>query len=171
MLRLLITSLIMLSSLTAWGQAGNDGGPHEFNFFMGNVLPNGVDGAEEIFSLSGLRYSMAMSEEGQGFYEFGGVFGNGDGVRWQGAFASLRMNVPVETMVGFAYLGLDYTNYETSTTSKTQTGGGHVGGGLMTLIGGNCSMRFDMKLNSKPGTSLYFSLGLSFELGGDGAGQ
>ena len=117
---------------------------------MGNVLPNGVDGADEIFPLSGLRYSIAMDEEGYGYYEFGGVFGNGEGVRWQGAFASLRMDVPVETLVGFAYLGLDFTSYEGNGTAKQQRGGGHVGGGLMTLIGGNCSMRFDMKLNSKP---------------------
>ena len=171
MLRQVLFILVFISSLTAWGQAGNDGGPHEFNIFMGNVLPNGIDGADEIFPLSGLRYSIAMSEEAVGFYEFGGVFGNGEGVSWQGVFASLRMDVPVETLVGFAYLGLDFTNYEGNGTEEQQRGGGHVGGGLMTLIGGNASVRFDMKLNTKPGTSLYFSLGLSFELGGGDANQ
>lgn len=171
MVRKLLLIFITLTSLTAWGQAGNDGGPHELHLFMGNVLPNGVDGADEIFPLSGIRYSIAMSEDSMGYYELGGVFGNGEGVSWQGAFASLRMDVPVETLVGFAYLGLDFTNYEGNGTEEQQRGGGHVGGGMMTLIGGNCSVRFDMKLNSKPGTSLFFSLGLSFELGGEEAGQ
>ena len=136
---------------------------------MGNMLPNGIDGADEIFPLSGLRYSLPMGESGVGHYELGGLFGNGEGVRWQGAFASLRMNVPVETLLGFAYLGLDFTNYEGSGGEKEQRGGAHLGGGLMTLIGGNASLRFDMKLNSKPGTSLYFSLGFSFTLGGEDA--
>ena len=133
MLRLLITALITLSSLTAWAQAEKDGGPHEFNFFVGNVLPHGIDGANEIFSLSGLRYSIAMGEDSKGYYEFGGLFGNGQGVSWKGGFASLRMDVPVETLVGFAYIGLDFTSYETTTTGKNQRGGGHVGGGLSRL--------------------------------------
>lgn len=162
--------LVFFGLSSAWAQEGGGDGPHELNVFMGNVLPNGIDGAEEIFPLSGLRYSVSMDEKGIGFYEFGGVFGNGEGVEWQGAFASLRMNVPVETLVGFAYVGLDFTRFSTPTEDTQQRGGGHLGGGLMTLIGGNCSLRFDMKLNSKPGTSLYFSLGLSFELGGDGPG-
>lgn len=156
---------VMLSSATySFAQApeGKRGGLNQFSIFTGKVLPNGVDGAPEIFSLTGLRYSRAFSDKGSGYWEVGGLAGNGSGVEWTGLFASLRMDVPVETLIGFAYLGLDYTRYSGVGVDSDQSGGAHVGGGLMSLIGGDTYFRFDMKLNSKPGTSLLFTLGLTF---------
>jgi hypothetical protein len=45
-----------------------------------------------------------------------------------------------------------------------------VGGGLMSQMGSSSWVRFDMRINSKPGTSLYFALGLVFDFDGFGGG-
>jgi hypothetical protein len=140
--------------------------PSQVGAFIGNLLPNGVDGVNEITPLWGFRYSHPV---GRGAYaEGGGIFGNSKGVMWQGAFASMRMDIPVETLVATAMIGLDFTRYSGEGTKAKNTGGGHAGGGLMSEIGDGSWIRFDMKLNSKPGTSLYFALGLMFELGSSG---
>lgn len=160
----ILIMFIALGGQHSNAQADGAGGGirNEFGIFSGRVLPNGVDGAEDIFTLSGVRYSRAFSSSGHGFWEIGGVFGNSLGVEWKGAFASLRMDIPIETLVGFTYIGGDYTQYTGVGTEEIKKGGGHVGGGIMSNIGGSTHFRFDMKLNSKPGTSLLFALGLSW---------
>jgi hypothetical protein len=138
-------------------------GTSMIGLFTGRILPKNIDGADEIFSLSGVRYSLPLSKTG--FVDGGAIFGNGEGVKWQGAFLGLSMLIPVETLIGHAGLGLDMTRYETTTTESKNIGGAHFIGGIMAKIGGNCLARFDMKMNSKPGSSLYFAIGLTFELG------
>lgn len=162
-----LVSLLALAPSSAWAQAeSNDSRPPQVGAFIGNLLPNGVDGVDEITPLWGVRYSHGLGRSS--FVEGGGIFGHSEGVKWQGAFVSLRMDIPVETLVATTYIGMDFTRYESATKTTSNQGGGHVGGGLMSLIGGSSWVRFDMKLNSKPGTSLYFALGLVFELGGSG---
>lgn len=112
---------------------------------------------------------MNLGKDPHAFVEFGGVGGNSSGVNWQNAFTSIRMDVPIETLVAMAYVGIDYTRYEPEGFDTEQAFGGHVGGGLMSLVGGDSYVRFDMKLNSGPGTSLFFSLGLMFQFGGAAA--
>ncbi len=150
-----------LSLSAVYAQEGaSTGAPSQVGVFLGNMLPNNVPGMDEITPLWGFRYSHPLGS--MVYAEGGGVFSHSNGVDWKGAFASLRMDVPLETMIAMAYLGLDYTNYSGEGQKTTNKGGGHAGGGVMSLIGGNIYMRFDMKLNSQPGTSLYFALGLSY---------
>lgn len=160
----LFLSLMVSCLPTAFAQDSKDAGPSQLGAFVGNLLPNGVPGVEEITPLWGIRYSYPLAK--MVYAEGGGIFGNSGGVKWQSAFASLRMDIPLETLVAFAMLGLDVTRYEVAPEEPSNIGGGHAGGGLMSQIGGNVWARFDMKLNSKPGTSLYFALGIVFELGG-----
>lgn len=156
--------LITLSSVSSFAQSAVSSNSQEVGAFVGNLLPNGVPGLDEIMPLWGLRYSHPL---GTGVYaEGGGIFGHSHGVLWQGAFTSLRMDIPLETMIAFALIGLDVTRLKPSDDDALIKGGGHAGGGLMSQIGGNVWARFDMKLNSQPGTSLYFSLGIAFTLGG-----
>jgi hypothetical protein len=115
-----------------------------------------------------MRYSHPFGK--LAYAEFGSLFGHSKGVDWKGAFVDLRMDIPIETMTAFTYVGMDFTRYSTETHETSNEGGGHVGGGLMSLIGGSSWVRFDMKLNSKPGTSLYFALGLVFDFDGFGGG-
>lgn len=166
---ILIHVLIVISAVfsvsNSFAQENKDAGPSQIGAFVGNMLPNGVPGVQEITPLWGLRYSYPF---GSGvFGEGGGIFGHSQGVTWRSAFASLRMDIPLETLTAFAIIGLDMTRYESTTQHAVNKGGGHAGGGLMSKIGGNISARFDMKLNSKPGTSLYFALGLVYEFGGE----
>jgi hypothetical protein len=166
---LCLTFILLGFSSGAFAQDGSGGGNiSQLHLFIGKALPSGIDNVEEIFSLGGLRYSMNLGSDPHSFAEFGGVGGNSSGVKWQNAFASVRMDVPIETLIALAYVGIDYTRYEPETEKAKQAFGGHVGGGLMSLIGGESYVRFDMKLNSGPGTSLFFSLGLMFQFGATG---
>lgn len=148
----------MCAVALAQDPSSSSGAQRQAGAFIGNMLPNNVPGVDEITPLWGLRYSHPLAKFV--YIEGGTVFGHSNGVDWKGAFASARMDVPLETMIGMAYLGFDYTNYSGEGQKTTNKGGGHVGGGLLSLIGGKTSARFDMKLNSQPGTSLYFSIGL-----------
>ncbi len=160
---LLFLSLIVFGH-SAFAQEGKDAGPSQIGAFVGNLLPNGVPGVPEITPLWGIRYSHPLAE--MLYAEGGGIFGHSAGVTWRSAFTSLRMDIPLETLVAFAIIGLDFTRYESQTQDAINKGGMHAGGGLMSQIGGSVWARFDMKLNSQPGTSLYFALGIVFELGG-----
>ncbi len=163
---LLIFGLFLSS---AHAQEGSDAGASQIGAYVGNTLPNGIDGAEEIFPLWGLRYSHALSQNG--FADLSTFAGNSEGVEWQGISIGASMQIPVETLIGHAGVGIDFTRYSTVEQETTNAVGGHFVGGVLMPIGGNVYSRFDMKLNSKPGTSLYFALGLVFALGGGEPGQ
>jgi hypothetical protein len=169
--RIFIFMVLCGTSAHVWAQAGGNSSskPEQFGAFIGNTLPHGIPGADEIFPLWGVRYSHNMSK--LAYAEFGGMFGHSKGVTWQGVFADLRMDIPIETLIAVTYIGLDMTRFSTETHPKSvNQGGGHAGGGLMSQIGSSSWVRFDMKLNSKPGTSLYFALGLVFDFDGFGGG-
>jgi len=156
-----VTFFGLIQGQKCLAQDGGSGGlTNELGVFIGRVLPNGVDGAPEIFSLSGLRYSRAFSPASNSFWEVGGTFGDSRGVEWTSLFASLRMDIPIETFVALAYLGGDFTRYSSVDQPQTDEGGAHLGGGLMSNLGGATWWRFDMKLTSKPGTTLFFGLTL-----------
>lgn len=162
---LVFAALVFASG--AFAQGTESEGISQFGAYVGNTLPNGIDGAEEIFPLWGIRYAHAIGPAS--FIDFSTFAGHSEGVEWTGAAVGISMQAPVETLIGHAGIGLDYTRYSTSTSETKNTGGGHFIGGILSPIGGNVLARFDMKLNTKPGTSLYFAIGLVFALdGGDG---
>ncbi len=157
----------------AGGDAGGETvkGRHQAGVFLARLLPNGVSDEDEILPLTGMRYSYPLS--GGNFIDLSGVTGSGDGVKWMGAGLGISMHVPIETLIGHAGLGVDYTRYETSTDSAQNELGVHFVGGVMAHIGRTMLARFDMKLGSKPGTYLVFAVGVVFEFGaagGDAAG-
>jgi len=165
----ILTSMLYLSLAQAQEDA-DSAGVAQFGAFVGNTLPNGIDGAEEIFPLWGARYSHPVSKTG--FVDISAFAGNSEGVDWKALAAGISMQIPIETLIGHVGIGLDYTRYSTSEVETTNEAGAHFIGGAMTSIGGNVLARFDMKLNSKPGTSLYFAVGFVFALGGgDGAAE
>lgn len=161
-MKFILSIFIIFFGSLAQAQGNDEDSLPQFGAYIGNLLPNNVDDVEEIITLWGLRYSHPFTR--RGYYEFGGTFGNSVGVTWHSVSGSLRMDIPVETFTGIAYIGMDYTRYEGATGQKVDKGGLHVGGGLMSLIGGRIHSRFDMKLSTNPGTSLYFSIGLVFDL-------
>lgn len=149
------------------GGAENVKGASQAGIFISRMLPNGVSNEDEIMQLWGLRYSYAM---GSSFLDIGGIQGSGGGVDWLGLSGGVSMHVPIETLIGHAGVGVDYTRFKTSTESTQNEIGLHFIGGVMSHIGGSLLARFDMKLASKPGTYLLFGVGLVYELDGAAAG-
>lgn len=164
-LSILIFLFSTFSVCEAWSQnqEGSSAYYHQVGLFVGKVLPNGIGAEDEIFSQSGIRYSMPAGKKTGGYYDFSFFGSNSAGVEWQGLAAGVSMHIPVETLMAHAGLGLDFTNFKTE-TSDGRVGGGHFIGGVMSRMGGNALLRFDMKLNSKPGTSLFFGVGIVIEL-------
>lgn len=160
------TTFILLSiflSSSAFAQAGADS-KSELGIFYGKVLPNGLTGTDEIFSLWGLRYSRSVNSDGTVLAE-GTLATQADStIDWLSASADVRMDVPIDTLTGIAFLGIDYATYKVIGFERDESFGVHAGGGIIALIGGNASFRADMKVQSKPGTTLQFGLGLVFGL-------
>ncbi len=137
----------------------------EFGPQMGNILPNQIDGVTEIHPQWGVWTGFGLG--GDTTMEFLINAGNGNNVEWSQGSASLRMDFPVETLVGFAYIGADATHFKGSGKAKKLFGGGHVGGGFLTVISRDLWFRVDMKFNVNPGTSLYISSGFIFRFGSE----
>jgi hypothetical protein len=142
----------------------------EGGFFLGNLLPNQIAGLTEITGMGGVRGGYRWGPTT--FFESAFTTGNGDGAEWKNLSGSIRMDIPVENLVGLVYLGPDITYYKGVGRSNQMIFGGHVGGGIQVAIGGATWFRMDMKLGLSPGTSLFISAGIVFRMasGGGGAG-
>lgn len=158
--------LAFVLSTKSWAQTpgGTQDGNSQLSLFYGKVLPNGLQGDDEIFSLWGFRYSHSLSSDNLGYAEFDVTNNAGGSMDWLGGSAGLRMDIPVETLVGLALIGVNYTTYTAEGASRDSAFGVYAGGGIMSHIGGNAHFRFNMKINSKPGTFLLFDLGFVFDL-------
>jgi len=168
--RLLFTTFIILFSVIALGQQPedelalpDDTANTEFGFHLGNVLPNQIDGITEIAPQWGVRGGFRLTSSA--FAEFGGIAGKGEGVDWTNIHISLRIGVPIETLMGIVFIGGDLHHLGGEGREKKTFGGGHVGGGIMSHIADAVWFRTDMKFNVNPGTSLYIGAGFIFRLG------
>lgn len=149
-------------------EAGADVG-YEAGFLLGNLLPNQVSGVTEITGVGGIRGGYRIGKSG--FAESTIVMGNGYGAEWKNVAVSMRMDIPVETLVGFVYGGPDIYYYKgAGSSSNRMIFGGHVGGGVQALVGGDVWFRADMKFGMSPGTSLMINAGFVFRLPADKAG-
>jgi len=149
------------------GPQGSDA-PFEAGFHLGNLLPNQIPGVDEIMGLGGLRMGLRIAPES--YFEAGFISGNGEGVEWKNAHVDIRMDIPIENLVGIAYLGADTNYYKGNGRGTKLIFGGHAGGGIQAHLSGVAWFRADMKFSFNPGTSLYIGAGLVFRLGGGGPG-
>lgn len=140
----------------------------EMGFHVGRLLPDQINGLTEIISGWGVRYGMKTS---RGFIELGGNFHSGEGSTYNTISISMRGDIPVESLVAEVFGGLDLAQISTPLMGESSyMGGGHVGGGIMALIGGDVWFRSDMKFNINPGTSLYIGFGFVIRFAEGGAG-
>lgn len=169
---------LCLLTLSLWGTAalaqesGESAGtnaPYEFGFHLGHLLPHQIGGVSEIMGLGGIRGGMRMSSGS--YLETGLILGNGEGVEWKNLHVDLRMDIPVENLVGIAYIGADSYLYRGVNKGESLIFGGHAGGGVMAQLTGGAWFRGDMKFSMSPGTSLYIGFGFVFPIGGGGAGD
>lgn len=137
---------------------------YEMGFQLGDLLPNQIAGVTEIMGLGGVSAGFRIAP--QTYAEGGLLMGNGSGVEWKNAHVDLRMDIPVEGLVGLAYLGADTIYYKGLNSSSKVMFGGHVGGGIQTLLTGSIWFRGDMKFSFNPGTALYVGAGFEFRFGG-----
>lgn len=176
MTKIFATLTILLAGSTAFAQpdpggaskpAGSDA-PFELGFHLGSLLPDQIDGVTEIMGLGGAR--MGYKFNPGSYFEGGIITGNGEGVKWKNIHMDVRMDIPVEGLVGIAYVGADSTYYQGAGRSSSKLiFGGHAGGGIMAHVSGSMWFRGDMKFNFSPGTSLYIGAGFVFRLGSDSA--
>lgn len=168
-------SLVMFTSAAmAQAEGGEDtsgsNARYELGAHVGNLLPNRIDGVTEILGLGGVRAGIRIAS--MAFAEAGLIMGNASGVEWKNAHIDARIDIPVENLVGMAYVGADTYYYKGADGISHTVFGGHAGGGIQALITGALWVRGDMKFAFSPGTSLYVGFGLMFRFGGgSGAGS
>ena len=144
----------------------------EFGLFVGNLLPNQIGGVTEIQGMGGIRAGLKTGH--LTFAEAAFTTGNGNGVEWKNMELSIRMDIPVENLVGSVYIGPDVNYYKPAGSDSTKViFGGHVGGAVQSMLGRTTWFRFDMKFGISPGTSMYIGVGFVFRFpgGGGGAGE
>ena len=176
--QIFVCALLGFFAGTANAQNSGDGGnvlsqqgsdaSYELGLDIGNLFPNQVAGVTEIKGLGGVRTGFRLAPLSYGEFDF--VTGNGQGQQWRDLSASVRIDIPVENLMGIAYIGADANYFRGRNDGERLIFGGHAGGGLLAHLGGPCWVRADMKFNVSPGTSLYISLGLTWRLGGGTSG-
>ncbi len=144
------------------GAGGEKDPVFEMGVHVGNLLPNQINGVSEIMGLGGAR--MAIRLNSGSYFETGFITGNGEGQEWKNIHAGIRMDIPVETLMSFAYIGADNYYYKGPNTGQKLVFGGHAGGGVMVHLTGSAWFRTDMKFAFSPGTSLYFGFGFQWRL-------
>ena len=165
--------LLLLVPLVSFGQEGDQpellNAAFEAGPFIGNLLPNQIDGVTEIHPQWGWWTGFGLG--GAGTAEINITSGNGNGVEWSSLSTSLRMDVPIENLIGIVYIGANVSYYKGVDMPKKLFGGGHVGGGVMTPLSKLLYFRADMKFHVNPGTSLLIMGGFLFRFpGGEGGG-
>ena len=145
-------------------ETGGDNATYEMGFNIGTLLPNQIDGVTEIMGLGGVSGGFRFAP--LTYLEGGLIAGNGNGVNWKDAHADIRIDIPIEHLVGIAYVGADTIYYTGNDNSDHLIFGGHLGGGIQAALSGQLWFRSDMKFSFSPGTSLYVGFGLVLRTAG-----
>jgi hypothetical protein len=147
--------------------ASKDGGGMAFSVFTGPLLPNNIDGITEIQSSWGAR--LAKTGTWADFYEVGFLISNSKGVELFNYFISIKAEVDTEAFLTQLYIGADYFTYESSkynpvddstTNYDDKVFGAHAGTAFLINYSETIFIRTDLKLNFKPGNSLFIGFGL-----------
>jgi hypothetical protein len=160
--------LIIASTLvfSAGALAQDSSTPHgdDISLFIGDMLPNQIDGVTNILPVFGGRYGF---QTGLGTIEAGGANSHAQGVDFTTLDLSLRGEQPISQGVsGLIYGGADFNWYIPEGSSDRQTAWGfHLGVGGVMAVTDTLSLRGDIKFMAGPGTSLYFLLGVLFRTG------
>lgn len=154
---LVLLLTISSSALFAQEDEQNEQGGAEFGVNLGKLFPNDIDGVTEILPMWGLVFSHKWSRYNLEYSFVGG--GEGD-ISYGNLGLGLRVDLPVEELVGFVTLGLDGSYLKVGGSNKQFIGGGHLGGGVFSQIDPDIWFRMDMKFTIQPGTSMYLGLGI-----------
>jgi len=141
---------------------GKDASNVEVGVHFGTFLPSQVSGMTEVTGMGGIRggYRLLSGTVAEMSFTTGG----GDGASYKNLSLDARFDVPIESFICFVFIGLDVTYYKGLGQDWLLLGGGNLGGGLMTQVGGSTWLRSDMKFLLNPGASLYFNVSLMFRI-------
>lgn len=130
---------------------------------VGRLLPDQVDGVQEIMSLGGahLGYRLAPLFYVQSHVHAGRALGQD----WKSLGVSLRMDQTLEDFLVSAFAGAQTTNSSGPGSSEKNETGAFVGGALMFGTGGPTWLKADMNFGFGPGTTLFISLALLLRFG------
>lgn len=165
----ILTSLIALTAaLTPRAAFAQDSGSttDDISLYVGSMLPNQIDGVNEILPVFGGRYGFGTNI---GTFEVGGANTHAEGIDWTQIEGSLRGDFDLgDGMSGLIYGGADWNWYIPAGASERQSETGfHIGTGALMSVTPNLSLRADLKFMGGPGTSLYLLFGVLFKsLGG-----
>ena len=163
--------VLLLSLLIFVGQtavADEAGGGDDFSFFLGEMLPNQIDGVRDILPVFGGRYAFGLS--GPGAIEVGLQNSHAQGVDFTTLNLDFRAVFPAAPGISAAiYLGpaLNYYSEKDSSNRLTATGIEFGVAGLMS-VGDVLQLRADLKFMGGPGTSLYLLFGVVFRTSSSG---
>ncbi|MES2856075.1 MAG: hypothetical protein V4692_09440 [Bdellovibrionota bacterium] len=155
-----ILGLVFTVGHSAFAQSGAAGGS-EINVYMGTMLPNQIDGVDEILPVFGGRYSF---DTNIGMIELGGTNSHARGIDFTTIEANLRHDVPIdEGVIGLIGGGLDFNWYipKNESSRKAETGFNITAGGMMS-VSQTFWLRTDLKFMGGPGTSLTLLFGFVF---------
>ena len=141
----------------------------EFGAQLSTVLPNKVDGVDEIFYTSGARVGGPIGND-MAFWEGVISSGNDEGVKWNQGSLGARIGLPIDSLLAIVFLGIDGTQYEADGAEDKLYLGTHFGGGFMTEIAGGVFFRTDMKMVFTPGSTMHINFGFVFRLPRSGGG-
>lgn len=146
----------------AEGDSSGQDTNYEGGIVIGDLLPSQIPGLTEITGVGGVRGGYRLTPMAVAEAAF--IAGNGSGAEYKNLAASVRLDVPIESFVGFMVVGLDITNYKGAGLGAKTFGGGHMGGGIMTQLGGALWIRSDMKFTFNPGISMNLNFSLLFRI-------
>ena len=161
-IRLVASALLALGLAAAPAEAQEQGKyGNDLSLFVGNMLPNQIEGVSEILPVFGGRYAFTSSI---GALEVGGANTHALGVDWTTLEVSLRGEIPVgDGLSGLIYFGPSFHYYTAAweTERKSETGI-HAGAAGMMLVADTLWLRADLKFMGNPGTAMYLLFGLVF---------
>jgi len=142
----------------------------EVGFLCGKFLPNSIPGITEVMSLCGPRAAIKTGRNA--FFEGTLLQGSGSGQRYLMGSGAFRSDSQIDDFVASFYAGADihyatnpiYTVVPTGEETRIYPGL-HAGGALWWEFNDVTSLRFDLKFNFYPGSSLIVGVGLVIRFG------
>lgn len=153
-------TLLVLLPLRGVAQDSSSGGS-DISVYVGQILPNQIQGVDEILPVFGARYAFGL---GPGSLESGLSNSSAEGIDYTTFFSSYRGLVEWDQdLYALFYGGLDLHWYKRKNASdRVLDYGFHVGTGAVLALTSSVSLRGELKFNASPGTALSFLFGFMF---------
>ena len=154
-------AMFLVAPRMAFAQSSGTTNADDFSLFAGHMLPNQINGVDEILPVFGGRYAFGTSF---GAIELGGQNTHAHGIDFTTITLDLRGEFPLaQGVTGLLYLGPVMNYYsEVDSSDRKLEYGVEAGMAGMLLLSDTLWLRTDLKFMGGPGTSLYLLFGFVF---------